>query len=239
VRIRTIKPEFWASLTVTELPVNVRLTFIGLWNYVDDEGRGVYDAKLIKSALWPRDDKVSAAKVRGFIEQMIVSGLVMAYEVHGRSYLSVNGWREHQSISKPKPSKFPEPPETSPGRVPDESSREGNREQGTGNREGNRIALSERDELFEAVAEVCGIDWHDLTDSARGPLNKAVAQLRGAHAEPTEVRRRARNWPALFDPDTTLTPSALAKHWPALTNARSAPGKSSKLLALADRLESQ
>jgi hypothetical protein len=151
----------------------------------------------------------------------------------------VNGWREHQSISKPKPSKFPEPPETSPGRVPDESSREGNREQGTGNREGNRIALSERDELFEAVAEVCGIDWHDLTDSARGPLNKAVAQLRGAHAEPTEVRRRARNWPALFDPDTTLTPSALAKHWPALTNARSAPGKSSKLLALADRLESQ
>lgn len=101
------------------------------------------------------------------------------------------------------------------------------------------LAKNERDELFEAVAEVCGIDWHDLTDSARGSLNKAVAQLRGTHAEPDEVRRRARNWPALFDPDTTLTPSALAKHWPALTTARSAPGKSSKLLALAERLENR
>jgi len=75
------------------------------------------------------------------------------------------------------------------------------------------LAPRKRDALFEAVAEACGIDWKaDLTDSARGSMNKAVAQLRGVGATPEETRRRAANWayPA------KLTPAGLAKQWPSL-----------------------
>lgn len=78
-----------------------------------------------------------------------------------------------------------------------------------------------RDALFEAVAEACDIDWHDLTPSARGALNKAVAQLKGVGATPDEVRRRASNWPY----DVVLTPPGLAKHWPRLGKAHSQPDK--------------
>jgi len=37
-RIRTIKPSFFTSLTIADLGLAERLTFIGLWTHVDDEG---------------------------------------------------------------------------------------------------------------------------------------------------------------------------------------------------------
>jgi hypothetical protein len=75
-----------------------------------------------------------------------------------------------------------------------------------------------RDELFEAVADACGIDWqNDLTKSARGSLVKAVKDLRAVGADPQEIRRRAALWPY----EVTLTPSALAKHWPLLARTPS------------------
>lgn len=75
-----------------------------------------------------------------------------------------------------------------------------------------------RDLLFEAVAEVCGIDWSRLTSAARGPLNRAVADLRSVEADPDEVAGRVAAYRRAF-PDAALTPSALAKHWPALDPA--------------------
>jgi hypothetical protein len=41
VRIRTIKPSFWKSLSIASLPMEVRFFFVGLWNYADDAGRGI------------------------------------------------------------------------------------------------------------------------------------------------------------------------------------------------------
>lgn len=76
------------------------------------------------------------------------------------------------------------------------------------------------DLLFDAVTEACGINPSELTDSSRGALNKSLAMLRGVDAEPAEVHRRAGNWPSVF-PEATLTPPALAKHWPQLEHPRS------------------
>ena len=59
-RIRSIKPEFFTSLTIADLTVEQRLTFIGLWTHVDDEGRCVDDSRLIKAAIWPLDDRTAA-----------------------------------------------------------------------------------------------------------------------------------------------------------------------------------
>jgi hypothetical protein len=114
--------------------------------------------------------------------------------------------------------------------------REGNREQGTG--KGTGVAPRERDALFEIVADVCGIDWHELTDSARGSLNKAVAQLRAIGVDPDDVAYRAGNWP--YD-DIPLTPPALAKHWPSLSKEPKARLMKSTVSAIkrADRLEAE
>lgn len=97
----------------------------------------------------------------------------------------------------------------------------------------------ERDELFEATAEVCGIDWQrDLTDHARGPLNTAVKQLREVGATPAEVRRRAQNWPGLFE-RATLTPPALAKHWPQLERAKPPPEPRDRFMDIARSLHAE
>jgi hypothetical protein len=79
----------------------------------------------------------------------------------------------------------------------------------------------EPDLMFEAIAEVCGIDWHNLTNGARGPLNRATKDIKAVCAEPAEVRLRAANWPY----DVPLTPPGLAKHWPALDHPPPEPGQ--------------
>lgn len=72
-----------------------------------------------------------------------------------------------------------------------------------------------RDELFDALAEACGVDVSQVTRSARGALNRALADLREVGATPDEIKARAkqhrRKWPTI-----TVTPMSLAKHWPEL-----------------------
>jgi hypothetical protein len=56
MRIRTIKPEFWKSEHLADLPPFARLLFIGLWNCADREGRLEDRPKRLKAELFPYDD---------------------------------------------------------------------------------------------------------------------------------------------------------------------------------------
>lgn len=107
-RIRTIKPEFFTSLTIAELPLRARLTFIGLWTHVDDEGRCIADARLIKAAVWPLDD-ITREDVARDLGALTESSLITQYEAGNRRYLAVRGWDEHQRINRATPSRFPAP----------------------------------------------------------------------------------------------------------------------------------
>jgi len=80
-----------------------------------------------------------------------------------------------------------------------------------------------RDELFEAIAEVCGLRIDELTKSARGGLNRAAAELRQLGAGPLDVRHRAAVWAERYK-NASLTPAALAKHWPSLSANGTTPG---------------
>lgn len=108
-RIRTIKPEFFTSLTIANLSIHARLTFIGLWTQADDAGRCVADARLAKAAIWPLDDRTTADVERD-IKELTESSLITHYTVGERSYFAINGWREHQKINRPTESKLPAPP---------------------------------------------------------------------------------------------------------------------------------
>jgi len=107
-RIRTIKPEFFTSLTIADLTPEQRLTFIGLWTHVDDAGRCVDDARLIKAAVWPLDDR-TAAEVEVDLKALSESSLITRYTVNQKRYLAVTNWAEHQRINRPTPSKLPGP----------------------------------------------------------------------------------------------------------------------------------
>lgn len=108
-RIRTIKPSFFKSFAMAEHPLSTRLTYIGLWTYVDDEGRGVDDARLVKGEVWPLDDGMTPKKVEAELQRLADAGQIIRYQVAGRRYLAVTEWKDHQKINRPTDSAFPDP----------------------------------------------------------------------------------------------------------------------------------
>ena len=116
-RIRTIKPSIFTSLTVCGWPVDVRWTFVGLFTYLDDYGRGLNEPRLIKAEIWPMDDRVTTRKVAEHLDVIEAEGPLHTYTVAGRGLLHITTWREHQRISHPTESRWapcpdcPEPPE--------------------------------------------------------------------------------------------------------------------------------
>jgi len=138
-RIRTIKPNFFRSHDVAELSYRARLTWVGLWTYVDDEGRGRDDARIIKGDLWALEDKVTWQEVERDLTELSRSAHVVRYTVNGRAYLAIPKWLDHQAISRPTKSKFPPPnPVSDRDAAPiteDSLSAHGANTAGTGNRE--------------------------------------------------------------------------------------------------------
>lgn len=113
-RIRTIKPDFFQSEDVAVLSYRARLTWIGLWTHVDDEGRCKANPRLIKGALWPLEDDVTASNVSEDIRELAENGKLTVYSVDGEDYMQILNWTKHQRISRPSESKFPAPHEASP-----------------------------------------------------------------------------------------------------------------------------
>ncbi len=117
-RIRTVKPSFFSSLSNADLPIPARLTFIGLWTYVDDKGRGVDDARLVKAAVWPLDEAYTTKKVEADLVLLDKAEKIGRYVVDGQRYLAVRKWK-HQRIDKPQASILPAAPwEEDSGNVP-------------------------------------------------------------------------------------------------------------------------
>jgi hypothetical protein len=108
MRIRTIKPEFWTSQDIADLPDDIdRLLFIGLWNYADDEGRGRDVPRLIRAALFPLRDEIEPYMVDAMMWGLQDSGLITRYAVFGKTFYCVNAWTDHQRVNRPTPSKYP------------------------------------------------------------------------------------------------------------------------------------
>ena len=92
-------------------------------------------------------------------------------------------------------------------------------------KQSHRTSSAKKDELFEAIAEACGIRLDALTRSARGQLNAACKELRDIGATPEQVAGKAKAYRKRYD-GAALTPSALTKHWASLEDAAEAKRKS-------------
>ena len=110
-RIRSIKPEFFTSETIAALALSARLTFIGLWTYVDDNGVGLDNELLITAAIWPleRDNLETLARTREDIASLSRACLVSRYQDSRKSYLYVTSWDEHQKVDHPRKPRYPRP----------------------------------------------------------------------------------------------------------------------------------
>lgn len=117
-RIRSVTPGICTSETMASLSAEVERTFVRLWTHLDDEGRCVDHPKLIKAALFPLHDEVTAAVVDAHLAELEQAGCLVRHESAGQRYLAVPSWGQHQHPQKARPSTIPPPPE---GPLPDES----------------------------------------------------------------------------------------------------------------------
>jgi hypothetical protein len=89
-----------------------------------------------------------------------------------------------------------------------------------------------RDDLWDAVMDACGVETTSITSTARGAYQRAVKDLRAVEANPAQVRDRAAVYRLRYR-EASLTPQALAKHWPSLDPSHLPPavGKNDAPLA--------
>lgn len=106
-RIRSIKPTFWTDAKIQRMTVDARLMYIGLWNYADDEGRFLADARLIKAAVFPIDDEFTLERITVVLRELCRSGRIIVWEFEGEHYGEIPNFRKHQVINKPGKSVLP------------------------------------------------------------------------------------------------------------------------------------
>jgi hypothetical protein len=113
LRIRSIKPEFYRSPDITDLAVEDRLLFIGLWSYVDDNGVGRDVESDIIGDLFSmdmfRESRETVARVSRGLSNLSERGLIVRYTVDERPFLFVAAWERHQRIDKPAKPRYPRP----------------------------------------------------------------------------------------------------------------------------------
>lgn len=121
-RMRTIKPEFWDSPSTSKADLAVRLTYIAMWNWADDSGRGTANLKELEAFCFPNDDVAelprksrgnsgdSAGRWRNFAEicgEVAEAYGIKFYRVHERPYYVIPNFKEHQSKDFRPKSKYP------------------------------------------------------------------------------------------------------------------------------------
>lgn len=153
-RIRSVRPEFFTSLDVAALSHRARLTWIGLWCYADDDGRGKDDARLVKAAVWPLDDDVTVDDVESDLAELADRGRLIRYEIDGARYFEIPNFKKFQRPNRPTPSTLPAHSVSAHTPLTEDSPPEGRGEEGKGRGESPPPRYCDRHP--EGTADPCG-----------------------------------------------------------------------------------
>ncbi len=94
-RIRTIKPEFFTSSDIVCMTPLSRLFYASLWCEADREGRLKWDVRTLKLRYFPADD----CDISAMADELKENGLIVIYEVAGKSYAEIPSFTTHQVIN--------------------------------------------------------------------------------------------------------------------------------------------
>ncbi|MFF4605863.1 hypothetical protein ACFY12_24365 [Streptomyces sp. NPDC001339] len=107
-RIRTIKPEAFASESLASVSLSAERTFFGLLTQADDHGRFRDQAAVIAGLLWPLRPEHGPIGVEDDLAQLDGADLICRYEGEdGKRYLHVVTWHHHQKINRPSGVRHP------------------------------------------------------------------------------------------------------------------------------------
>ncbi|MEU6029707.1 hypothetical protein ABZ825_22300 [Streptomyces tauricus] len=110
-RIRTIKPEAFASESLAMVSLSAERTFFGLLTQADDRGRFRDQAAVIAGLLWSLRPDHGPVGVDDDLSQLQEAGLICRYEGgDGKRYLHLVTFARHQKINRPSGVRHPDCP---------------------------------------------------------------------------------------------------------------------------------
>ncbi len=102
-----LPPDIFTDEDLIALPIDVRLTAIGLRMHADDHGRETTTPWMVRAAIWPGHPEMTEDVL---IEHMLTlddAGYIGIYSAGERTYYALRDW---PSVSHPAPSRHPAPP---------------------------------------------------------------------------------------------------------------------------------
>jgi hypothetical protein len=100
MRIRTVKPEFFADDDVADLSLSARLLFVGLLLVADREGRLEDRPRLIKGRVFPHD----AIECEPLLGELAAKRFILRYTVEHKALIQIRTFEKHQ---RPHPKEQP------------------------------------------------------------------------------------------------------------------------------------
>ncbi|MFD0887052.1 hypothetical protein ACFQ08_21100, partial [Streptosporangium algeriense] len=165
-RIRTIKPEYWSSPGHRGLDPWSRLLYIAMWNWADDYGRGMANAKELGGFAFREDEDITPSDVRRMLGEIQRAFGVVFYEVGGRPYYAIPSWEDHQKIDRRSQPKYPAPEDGTPW-DPDPASRTEHRSD-LGESRTSEESAEPSAELAEHSAEPAGVSALEIGTGEQG-----------------------------------------------------------------------
>ncbi len=99
-RNRMIKSVFWTDTKMCRLKRDVRLMYIGMWNFADDFGVIPADSMLIKSSVFPLDD-LKIKDVEEWLSALEDAGVLIRFEYRGEQFFWIANFLKHQVVNRP------------------------------------------------------------------------------------------------------------------------------------------
>lgn len=106
---RMMSSDMFSDDVFMELDDITRLVWIGLIVMsADDQGRLQDNEMLVKSQIFPMDNKPQA-RVKQSMDLLVEKGLLQRYQKDGKKLMQIVNWWKHQSPSWASPSNYPAP----------------------------------------------------------------------------------------------------------------------------------
>lgn len=100
-KTRMLPHKLRTSIKVASWPIEVRYFWCLLWGYVDDHGKAIDNALLVKSDCFPLDPDIDHKVIDGWLWVLADAGVIIRYTVDGHDYIAVKNWKEHQKPPHP------------------------------------------------------------------------------------------------------------------------------------------
>lgn len=97
---RMLYTNLWQNMAFSELSDKAKLLYIGLITVADDDGRLRANSLLLRSQVFPYDEKITQQDIRKWLNEVKKGGLIDFYSIEGAYFIQHPNWHKYQSIRK-------------------------------------------------------------------------------------------------------------------------------------------